>query len=116
MGKDVCEVTMIHEDDVLEVVTNMPELTKVTAIFKALADDTRLKIIYALSIKQPLCVCDVAAIIKASTATASHHLRYLKDQGLAKSTRKGKLIYYSLDDDHVNALVRIAYEHSKEVK
>ena len=116
MSKDVCEVTMIHEEDVQEVVSNMPDLTKVTAIFKALADDTRLKIIYALYIKQPLCVCDVAAVIKSSNATASHHLRYLKDQGLAKSIRKGKLIYYSLNDDHVNALVRIAYEHSKEVK
>lgn len=116
MSKEVCEVTMIHEDDVNEVISNMPELTKVTALFKALADDTRLKIIYALFIKQPLCVCDVAAIIKSSTATASHHLRYLKEQGLAKSMRKGKLIYYSLDDEHVNSLVRIAYEHSKEVK
>ena len=116
MEKEVCEITMVHEEDVAEVTKNMPDVKGVANIFKALADETRLQIVFALSIKPSLCVCDVAAIIHASTATASHHLRYLKELGLAKSERKGKLVYYALDDEHVEQIVQIAYTHFKEVK
>ena len=115
MTKEVCEVTMVHEEDVAEVIEHMPDIQGLSNIFKALADETRLQIIFALSIKQSLCVCDVAAIIQSSTATASHHLRYLKELGLAKSERKGKLVYYALDDEHVEQIVQIAYTHFKEV-
>lgn len=112
--KEICEVTKSNELAVERVRAQMPELSKVAKFLKALADETRLKITYALTIEQRLCVCDVAAIIGTSTATASHHLRYLKEHGLAKSTREGKLIYYSLADDHVYQIVTIAYEHSEE--
>lgn len=114
MAKDLCEVTMVHEDAILRVQQEMPELSKVARFFKALADDTRLKIAYALTIEPKLCVCDVAAIIGSSTATASHHLRYLKEHKLAESTRDGKLMYYKLADEHVHQIVTIAYTHSKE--
>lgn len=114
MKKDLCEVTMVHEDAVKRVQEEMPALSKAARFFKALADETRLKIAYALTIEQQLCVCDVAAIIGSSNATASHHLRYLKEYGLAQSTRQGKLMYYSLADEHVNQIVTIAYTHSKE--
>ncbi|WP_277584729.1 ArsR/SmtB family transcription factor [Psychrobacillus antarcticus] len=113
-AKDMCEVTKVHEDVVLSVKKQMPELTMAVKIFKALADETRLKIAYALTIEEELCVCDVGEIIGSSTATASHHLRLLRDLSLAKSRRKGKLVYYSLTDHHVNALVKIAYEHAIE--
>lgn len=114
MMKEVCEVTKINEQAVDHVKQQMPELSKVAQFLKALADETRLKITYALTIEERLCVCDVAAIIGSSTATASHHLRYLKEHGLAKSTREGKLMYYSLADDHVYQIITMAYEHSKE--
>ena len=107
----MCEVTIIHEDVVVAVKKQLPDVTKVAQIFKALADETRLKIAYALTIEDELCVCDVSEIIGSSTATASHHLRFLRDLSLAKSRRKGKLVYYSLADHHVNELVKIAYEH-----
>lgn len=112
--KETCEVTKVNDQAVERVKMQMPELSKVAQFLKALADETRLKITYALTIEHRLCVCDVAAIIGSSTATASHHLRYLKEHGLAKSTREGKLMYYSLADDHVYQIVTIAYEHSKE--
>lgn len=112
--KEICEVTKVNEQAVERVRGQMPELSKVAKFLKALADETRLKITYALTIEERLCVCDVAAIIGTSTATASHHLRYLKEHGLAKSTREGKLMYYSLADDHVFQIVTIAYEHSEE--
>ena len=114
MMKEVCEVTKINEQVVDHIKQQMPELSRVAQVLKALADETRLKITYALTIEKRLCVCDVAAIIGSSTATASHHLRYLKEHGLAKSTREGKLMYYSLADNHVYQIVTMAYEHSKE--
>lgn len=111
---EVCEITTVH-DDVVERVQNMlPNLGGMVQIFKALADETRLKIAFSLTVEEELCVCDVAEIIGSSVATASHHLRYLRDNSLAKSTRKGKMIYYSLADDHMLQLVKVAYEHSEE--
>ncbi|WP_332646388.1 ArsR/SmtB family transcription factor [Lysinibacillus sp. 54212] len=115
MIKDVCDVTKTNEDVVLRVQEQIPDLSKVAKFLKALADETRLKIAYALTVEESLCVCDVAAIIGSSVATASHHLRFLKENGLAKSFRDGKQMYYSLEDDHVYQIVTIAYEHSKEV-
>jgi DNA-binding transcriptional ArsR family regulator len=88
----------------------------VSEMFKALCDETRLKIAYALTQEDKLCVCDVAHIIGASTATASHHLRYLKKLGLAKSYKDGKQVYYQLDDDHVKTLITIGLVHQKEVR
>lgn len=113
-SKDICDVTKVNEKIVGEVKQQLPDLTKVVPLFKALADETRLKIAYALTIEEELCVCDVSEIIGSSVATASHHLRLLRDLSLAKSRRKGKLVYYSLADHHVNELVKIAYEHSVE--
>ncbi|MET0960182.1 MAG: metalloregulator ArsR/SmtB family transcription factor [Psychrobacillus psychrotolerans] len=112
--KDMCEVTKVSEDIVFSIKNQMPDLGAAAQIFKALADETRLKIAYALTIEEELCVCDVGEIIGSSTATASHHLRFLRDLSLAKSQRKGKQVYYSLADHHVNALVKIAYEHAIE--
>ena len=114
MKNEVCEVTCVHEEDVKHVQQNLPDLKGMALIFKALADETRLKISYALTLQDELCVCDVATIIQSSTATASHHLRYLKDMDLAKSEKRGKLVYYRLADNHVGQLVKIAHEHAKE--
>ena len=88
---------------------------EVAKIFKALSDDTRIKIAYVLSLEDELCVCDVANIVGATTATTSHHLRLLKNLGLAKYRKEGKLVYYSLDDDYVKQLIKVAFAHQKEV-
>lgn len=70
-------------------------------IFKALADPTRVKVAYMLDRGGELCVCDVAEVLGSSTATASHHLRTLKNKNIAKSRKAGKNVYYSLKDDHI---------------
>ncbi|MEE1131791.1 MAG: metalloregulator ArsR/SmtB family transcription factor [Caryophanon sp.] len=112
--KGVCEIVEQHEDVVQHVQQQLPELTKTLQIFKALADETRLNIAFALTLAPKLCVCDVAAIIGSSNATASHHLRYLREHGLAVSEREGKQIYYALADEHVRQMIDVAYTHSKE--
>lgn len=77
-------------------------------LFKVLADDTRLKVIYALSQEDELCVCDVATIIGVTNAAASHHLRLLRNMGLAKYRKEGKMVFYSLESNHVNHLINEA--------
>lgn len=111
---DVCESFCFDEEKVERIKPEVEEVVGVELIFKALSDATRLKITYALTLEDELCVCDVANIIGATTATASHHLRLLRNMGLAKYRKEGKLVFYSLQDEHVHQLVSIAIEHSKE--
>ncbi|WP_286229650.1 ArsR/SmtB family transcription factor [Neobacillus mesonae] len=115
---DVCEITCVDSGKTQRVQQELAQtshIIEVTKLFKALSDETRMKIAYALTLEDELCVCDVANIVGATTATASHHLRHLKNLGLAKYRKEGKLVYYSLDDDHVKQLIRIALEHQEEV-
>jgi ArsR family transcriptional regulator, lead/cadmium/zinc/bismuth-responsive transcriptional repressor len=116
--EDVCEVTCVDEDKVkrLKGSISKQDTLSVAQIFKALSDDTRIKIAYALSEEDELCVCDVANIVGSTTSTASHHLRLLRNLGLAKYRKEGKLVYYSLDDDHVRQLIQIAFTHQLEGK
>ncbi|MGP9043084.1 ArsR/SmtB family transcription factor [Cytobacillus kochii] len=114
LDAEVCEVICNDEEKVSRVKQEMSDITGLELIFKALSDATRIKIAYALTIEEELCVCDVATIIDCSMATASHHLRLLKNIGLAKFRKEGKLVYYSLDDLHVKKLIQIAYIHHQE--
>ncbi|MBX0359487.1 metalloregulator ArsR/SmtB family transcription factor [Halobacillus sp. Nhm2S1] len=114
-AKDTCDTFCYDEELVQRVQPKMEEVIGVELIFKALSDATRLKIAYALTLENELCVCDVANIIGSTTATASHHLRLLRNMKLAKYRKEGKLVFYSLADEHVHQLVSIAIQHSKEV-
>jgi DNA-binding transcriptional ArsR family regulator len=111
---DTCEVFSVNEEKVNAVKQRINEISGVEHLFKALADATRLKITYALMLEKELCVCDVATIIGCTVATASHHLRLLRDMGIAKHRKEGKLVFYSLKDDHVEQLVALALVHAKE--
>lgn len=110
------EVICVSEEEVVlkQLQISNEAIDKTMVIFKALADATRLKIIYALIQEGPLCVCEIAQIIKSSNATASHHLVYLKQHKLATSERKGKQMYYQIADHHIRQLVEIAKVHSEE--
>lgn len=112
--KDTCDSFCFDEEKVNRIKPRVEEVAGVEMIFKALSDATRLKITYALTLEEELCVCDVANIIGSTTATASHHLRLLRNMGLAKYRKEGKLVFYSLKDEHVYQLVSIALIHSKE--
>lgn len=116
-AEDTCEIFCYDEAKVMRVrsVVEDVKLTTAANIFKALADQTRLKIAYALLKEDELCVCDVANIIDASTATTSHHLRHLRKLGIARSRKEGKLVFYALDDEHVKMLVTTAVVHGNEV-
>jgi DNA-binding transcriptional ArsR family regulator len=117
MKQDTCEIFCYDEEKVnrLKGELKQQETLSVARIFKALADDTRVKVAYVLSLEGELCVCDVANIVGCTMATASHHLRLLRNLGLAKYRKEGKLVFYSLDDDHVKQVIHLAFVHSKEV-
>lgn len=115
VAKDTCDTFCYDEVLVQRVQPEIEKVQGVELIFKALSDATRMKIAYALTLEKELCVCDVANIIASTTATASHHLRLLRNMKLAKYRKEGKLVFYSLADNHVHQLVSIALLHSKEV-
>ncbi len=113
----VCEVECMNEERVNHAKEFMDTeaVNKVAAIFKALGDVNRTRIVRALSIEEELCVCDVANILASSNASASHHLRSLSRQGVTKSRKAGKMVYYSLDDDHIKQIVDMAFIHQEEL-
>ena len=114
--QNVCEVTCVDEEKVNRVKAKLTETNtgEIAKLFKALSDDTRIKIAFALTQEEELCVCDLSNIVGCTTATASHHLRLLKNLGLAKYRKAGKLVFYSLDDDHAAQLITLAASHQKE--
>lgn len=107
---DTCEIFCFNEEKVERLRSEVRVTDGLAAVFKALGDDTRLKIVYALS-RDELCVCDVASIIGSTVAAASHHLRFLKNVGLAKHRRQGKMMFYSLNDACVNTIIEAALKH-----
>lgn len=113
---DLCEIQTVDEQKVSRLKPLMRDTEGVAPLFKALADDTRAKIIYALALEGELCVCDVATVIGSSIANTSHHLRLLRNMGLARYRKEGKLVYYSLDDDHVRHLIMSGIEHAAELR
>lgn len=83
---------------------------KLSSFFKVLGDDTRVKIIYALS-RQELCVTDIAALLDISQSAISHQLKQLRAEGLVRVRRDGKNIFYALDDEHVLDIINVAISH-----
>ena len=81
--------------------------------FKALSDPTRLKIVLTIS-NGEICVNDISSKIGMTKSAVSHQLSYLKKLRLVKSRKDGKEVFYSLDDDHVNLMVKSAWEHVNE--
>lgn len=82
-------------------------------LFKVFGDTTRIRILYAL-FESELCVGDIAQILSLSQSAVSHQLRILKDSKLVKFRREGKIIFYSLDDDHVRNIIAMGMEHVEE--
>lgn len=84
----------------------------VSEIYKAMGDPTRLGIIYLLS-KSSLCVCDIATLLEMTQSSISHQLRILRDLRIVKFKKEGKLVIYSLDDDHVLRILMEGLNHVK---
>ena len=90
-----------------ELIFDMSEL------FKVFGDSTRMKIISAL-LRDELCVGDIAIITNSTPSAISHQLRVLKQSKLVKYSKDGKIVYYSLDDEHVKQIYEKGREHVEE--
>lgn len=115
MAKDHCDIYCYNAEKVNSIKPSIDteEIQRVTKMLKALADETRMKIVFTLYKGEELCVCDVANITGVTVATASHHLRLLRNMGIAKYRKEGKLAFYSLDDEHIKQLIEVAFLHQR---
>ena len=114
--EDGCLVRMVHLDRVArarEEAIPDQDLGRLALIYKALGDPTRLKMLMALRGGE-MCVCDLAALLNLSESATSHQIRRLKDLALVKSRRDGQILYYALDDHHVEELIQVGQDHLRE--
>ena len=99
-----------------EVTDALPDedtLDELEELFKIFGDSTRIKILYALHIKE-MCVMDISLALGMSQSAISHQLRVLRQTRLIRSRRDGKNIYYSLADEHVHTIISMGLEHIEE--
>jgi len=114
--QDFCESGVIHYEVIDEVRRKMPPeepVYDIADLFKVFGDSTRARVICALTISE-MCVCDIAALLSMSSSAISHQLRILKQAGIVKNRRDGKVVYYKLADDHIRLLFTVAMEHVTE--
>lgn len=89
------------------------EIFSLAEFFKLFADTTRMRILFLLA-QGELCVGDLAALMDMTPSAVSHQLKLLKSRELVRYRRKGKILFYSLSDDHVHHITKIGLEHIKE--
>ena len=111
-----CACNVIHGDIVAKVKDSLPQeetLYDLAELFKVFGDSTRIKILCAL-FEEEMCVCDLSALLNVSQSAISHQLRVLKQARLVRFRRDGKIIYYSLDDEHIKHIFDEGLKHITE--
>ena len=110
------EFLRAYEDVVKKITEEMPPdemLYDLGELFKVFGDSTRIKILYVL-MDNELCVGDIGQLVGVSQNAVSHQLRVLKNNKLVRFRREGKIIFYSLADDHVKRIISQGMEHVAE--
>ncbi len=92
---------------------DLKQVTDVSSLFKALSDQTRIRILFALK-QNELCVCDIALALEMSQSAISHQLKLLRDHDLVRTRRDGKSIFYRLADEHIHLIFNQAFDHVRE--
>lgn len=115
MSIEVCKTNIVHKEKVENVKNRLDEsnFSSLLAIGRCFGDISRIKIFYALETYKEMCVCDLAAVLDASIATTSHHLRFLKKHGMAISRQDGKMVYYSIANEEVHSTIRAFFNMSE---
>ena len=113
---DRCDCFVIHEDVVNKVKEKMPleeNLYDLAELFKVFGDSTRIKILCAL-VESEMCVCDIAVLLNMTQSAISHQLRVLKHSRLVKYRKEGKIVFYSLEDEHIKQIFDMGLIHINE--
>ncbi len=115
MNEDICSQFGIScQDAAPELKASLLDVAGLSELFKAMADETRIKILYLLA-QRELCVCDLAYVLESTLPAISHHLRFLRTLNLVRTRRDGKQVFYALADDHVLELLQTARNHYIEM-
>lgn len=114
----VCDEMCPHWNKIDEV--KIQEITRgetqeLAEIFKLFADETRLRIVCCL-LTEELCVCDLTELLELNQSTVSHQLQLLRNSKLVKYRREGKQIFYSLQDAHIEKIIKMTIDHIREEK
>ena len=115
-SEEHCGIRVLHRDRIRKArqeASPEKETVRLAAVYKALGDPTRLRMIMGLRDGE-MCVCDLAAFLGLTESAISHQLRLLRELALVKKRRDGQILYYSLDDDHVSDLLQVGLEHVRE--
>lgn len=113
---EMCKILVVHEDLVFKAKKNMPQEDLIRTIgdfFKVLSEPTRIKIINAL-FNSEMCVCDLTAVLNMNQPAISHQLKTLKQAGFVKYRKEGKIVYYSLSDEHIRQIYEQGLLHINE--
>jgi len=116
MSNDICQLYYVDQDRVTRARSRMRDdqtIVDLAETFKVLAEPTRVRILHAIA-EEELCVCDISAVVNATQSAISHQLRILRSARLVKSRKEGKMVYYSLDDDHVRNLFEEGIRHLED--
>ena len=116
MSDEFCSCDIVHENVIEMVRAKMPQEEKLydlAELFKVFGDTTRVKIISAL-FEAEMCVCDIAELLHMTQSAISHQLRVLRQARLVKHRKEGKVVFYSLDDEHIKAIFNQGLEHILE--
>ena len=116
MREEKLELKYADYDEVCslrEQMSEEQELYELADLFKVFGDSTRIKILLVLY-KGEMCVNDIAATLDMSQSSISHQLRILKQNRLVKFRKEGKIVFYSLADQHVFSIVEQGLEHVRE--
>ena len=114
--RNVCDSDVIHEEVVARVRAAMPDNDNFYALanlYKMFADNTRMKILWALSCEE-MCVCDLAVLLDMTKSAISHQLKSLRLANIVKFDKQGKVVYYSLADSHIVDIFERGFAHIKE--
>ncbi|VEU80867.1 ArsR/SmtB family transcription factor [Haploplasma axanthum] len=104
---DNCNCTIFHEDvlnEVEEQILSNQKINEISDFFKIMADFTRVKILEAIK-DHELCVCDLGHLLGVTKSAVSHQMKTLKKYNLVTSTKKGKMVYYKLNDENVSTII-----------
>src|SRR5450759_5868977 len=116
MKDEACDVFHLHPGKVSVLKRRLMGESAVTALaetFKLLGDVTRVRILDALT-RSELCVCDIARLLGLSESAVSHQLRLLRGVRLVRPRREGRMVFYTLDDQHIVGLFAQGLEHVEE--
>jgi len=110
---DICRCVSINEarvDKAKKKLDNLPSLEQTAKFFKILGDKTRFKII-AILLEGEMCVCDIATTLNMTHSSISHQLKILRENRVLKNRKDGKVVYYTLNDNHVKNIILQGLEH-----